>query len=427
MNKADLKERWGRYCDTDKLVTTTMNLLKKCDHRNTEHGVCTMLDKYFTNKQSLIDIIASSPHYNGDMRIVLDVELERTNQRQEISRFCSYFLSNVEARNAVVKKVDEFGKSVKDYAKTGIKSFNVMDMFDDEFVKTFFNNAERRAMFDRSGQYIPSLEEYNLLENCIQYGFGGNIDSTVSDYTIRTAKDLKKPVTLASGMKTSRAFNKVCNAYGIDQLPAYNKLFAQYADMVTSQTRHIKFFISVNPLDYLTMSFGNSWTSCHNIKSHGGWCGGCVSYMLDTSSIITFVHTEMPNSIEDGKIYRNMFHYHNGALLQARVYPQENDGATNLYNKFFDVFVSEFSSLIGVDKAVWKQRKGNYLSYVKSKGVHYKDYENYSRYKFYVNEEIDGAAKAIIPIGHTRICPYCGDTTDDMRTNQLSDTNCRIS
>ena len=47
MMKAELKERWGIYCDTDKLVDDMMALLTKYHHRNTEHGVGEILNTYF--------------------------------------------------------------------------------------------------------------------------------------------------------------------------------------------------------------------------------------------------------------------------------------------------------------------------------------------------------------------------------------------
>ena len=70
MNKAYLKQKWSKYCDTDKLVDDMMETLTKYRHRNSEHGVCVVLDTYFTNKEPLINMFMNSNHYVGDMRIV---------------------------------------------------------------------------------------------------------------------------------------------------------------------------------------------------------------------------------------------------------------------------------------------------------------------------------------------------------------------
>lgn len=440
MNKTELKAAWGKYCDIDKLADTTMALLKKHNHRNTEHGVCTMLNEYFTNKRELIDTLASSPNYLGDMRIMVDIELERTVNRGAVTTFCNEFISRMHLRELCITKVDEHGKTLADYEANGVQSFNAKDLLKDSMAMMFVENAKHRRKFKPNGDLISSIDSFDRLHGLFYYGFGSTVMPTISSGIIDRAAVLEPPVKLHEGMKTSRAFNKVCTEYGIDKAwPTtstdengntrttypYDKLFAEYSDMISGTKRKLKFFISVNPLDYLTMSFGNSWSSCHSISKHGGWCGGCVSYMLDSSSIITYAHTDVPESCEEGKIYRNMFHYKNGAVLQSRIYPQDNDGKTNLYNEFWKTFTKEFSPLIGVSADSWNSKRGNYSNQIKSTGVHYPDYSHH-QFMFYTTKEIDGANKTTIPIGHKRICTYCGKTTDDFTSSSTAHDNCRI-
>lgn len=443
MNKAELKKKWSKYCDTDILVDTMRGLLTKHEHRNSEHGVCTMLDEYFTNKRELIDMLITSPDYIGNMRIAVDIELERTNNKREIANFCRNFSTEMNLREFIVKMTDENGKTASDYASTGVKAFNAKDLFGNNAdVEKFIANARNKNKFNEYGEYIKSCDEFSGLNGLFYYGFGSNPQSVISSDTIYRAENLPKPVKLPEGMKTSRAFNKVCTEYGINKanphvavdnhgnvktVYPYDKLFAEYSDMVSCTKRKLKFFISVNPLDYLTMSFGVSWKSCHSIKKpHGGWCGGCVSYMLDSTSIITYVHTEIPTDCEEGKIYREMFHYNKGAVLQSRIYPQENDGATNLYDEFWKVFAKAFSPIVGVSESGWTKRPGDYTPYVSSKGVQYPDYTNYYNYSFRYATEIDGACARNIPIGSTRICAYCGKKTDEFYKNALSHSGCKI-
>ncbi|MBQ4155309.1 MAG: hypothetical protein IJD90_00720, partial [Clostridia bacterium] len=174
-------------------------------------------------------------------------------------------------------------------------------------------------------------------------------------------------------------FHKICHYYGVDKSPVsktdsrgrvqkvYDIEFAKYADMVSGGKRKIKFFISVNPLDYLTMSFGVNWASCHTIDREnrrrmdnsysGAYCGGTMSYMLDHVSIVTYVHNTMPESYETGKVYRNMFHLGgDGVLLQGRVYPQGNDGCTDLYKEFRGIMQKELTKLLGLERNSWMKR-----------------------------------------------------------------------
>jgi hypothetical protein len=223
----------------------------------------------------------------------------------------------------------------------------------------------------------------------------------------------------APTLKTSRAFNRMCTHFEVNKLPKYNKLFAQYSDMVSDTKRTMKFYMSLNPLDYLTMSFGNSWASCHTIDKtnrrgmpnsySGAYCGGTLSYMLDQTSFITFVHSHTTEDIvEEGKIYRNMFHYGNDMLIQGRIYPQGNDGNTDLYKVFRGYVQKELSPLLGVSNS-WVKSSKRPSGVTYSYGAHYRDYENFSYCNVsYPKEKGEDFGDNCITIGRYGICPNCG-------------------
>lgn len=418
MNKANIQEKWGRYCDTNNLVDTMMRLFTKCKIRNSEHGVCKMLDIYFTNKQPLIDLFAKSPNYKGDMRIVLDIEMEREVNGNEVEGFCKSFMEKVKADSVILKMVDSEGKTREDYlANLGCK------LTPDEFSKKETKKLiESISSFAPNGATKESVGASEQLQVLFQRRFGNYHHTTIDRESalVRCAKeDLSTPVTLPHGMKTSRAFNKVCNTYGIDLLPDYNKLFAKYADMVSDLKRKLKFFISVNPLDYLTMSFGVSWQSCHNLRN-GGWRGGTVSYMLDSASFITFVHNEIPTDCEEGKIYREMFHYYNGNLIQSRIYPSSNDGARNLYDFFGGIVCAELARLEDKEN-LWNRRDTCSDDYIKgNQSAQYADYGHHTTKAHYAFTDSTNVA---IPIGAQRICAYCGKPLVNYACSSLTHTS----
>jgi hypothetical protein len=225
------------------------------------------------------------------------------------------------------------------------------------------------------------------------------------------------------GMKTSRAFNRLCAKFNVDKAPAYNKLFAQYADMVSGLKRKLKFYISVNPLDYLTMSFGNSWSSCQTIDKknkrnmpnsyQGMHCGGVLSYMLDGASFITYAHNKATEDYEEGKIYRNMFHFGGGTLVQGRIYPQGNDGATDLYKTFRRFMQIELTKMLGLNADAWVKSSNSCGHNVSSYGVHYRDYTTFGGCNVSYPREMPNAVHNVIVVGHERICPKCGCEVDD--------------
>lgn len=418
MTKFELNEKWGYVCDTDKLVDDVVNLLTKYRHDCTEYGVCEMLNVYFRNKIELIELLQKSDNYIGDMRAVVDIELERDTNQSEVKNFCEAFPQNVESRKAICKFTDENGKSIDDYMKNGKKKLKAKDLLRSSKVDALRAEKETLNKFRITGETVASFEKHDQFRILMQYGFRRNYQSKVGE-NLASEVNAIDGLSIVEGMKTSRAFNKVCSHYGVDKLPNYNRLFAQYADIVSGLKRKMKFFISVNPLDYLTMSFGNSWASCHTIDKrnfrntpvsyHGEYCGGTVSYMLDKTSIITFVHNSIPEDIvEEGKIYRTMFHYRLGKLIQGRIYPQGNDGATDLYKVFRDVVQTELSKMLGLQENKWVKKNESCEYNTATEGVHYPDYLYVNNCNVTYVKEMPLSASVTVHIGHPRICVHCG-------------------
>ena len=422
MTKAKLKEKWGEYCDTDKLVDDMMALLTKYDHKNSEHGVCTILNEYFTKKEPLIKLFAQSPNYKGDMRIITKEEFERENVASEITKFVRAFKDNAGVAEMMLCYKDKDGKTLYDYIKTNTTHMKIKDVAK---AKNVMASKEISAFSKKTGATIESEESLKVFKLWM------TMFERVSTSTLQS-NITHEEVVLREGTKTSRAFNKICATYGVDKWSKYNKEFAKYADMVSGKGRELYFIISLNPLDYLTMSFGKSWASCHTIDKanrrraangySGAYCNGTLSYMMDESSIITYVLTKLGDDLhEEGKLYRNMFHCKGKKFIQGRIYPQGNDGSVDLYKKFRFIVQRELYSLLGLAENKWKSRNVEDRDH-DSVGSHYRDYVHFGSCKtFYpAGDDIGGE----ILIGHVGICPHCGKET--AFNSSLSHDSCRV-
>lgn len=414
MEVHELKSKWGKYCDTDKLVREMALWFNANGIRNSPKGICSMLDTFFTNKEEIIKMFEKSDNYVGDMRILIDTTMCRYSNRNEVFNFVNRFPNNVDSRKAILKTVDENGKKLNDYICIGKKTVSVEDLVSGNIGKAEFSKWQK--IFEDDGYTINSVKEYSnfhyiMDEMCNVCG------PVISETAVNAINKYNSSIKAAKGTKTARVFNKVCTTYGVDKLPKYNKLFAEYADMVSESKRNIKFYISVNPLDYLTMSVGRSWKSCHAPRH--GYFAGTVSYMLDEVSIITFVHDTIPEDIVgQGKVYRNMFFYKDGVLVQSRVYPQANDGCTNLYDEFRDIVQKELAQDIGAQNN-WTKCS----VHMNSKGRQYPDYIYGNNAKTYYVGSKQGATS--MNIGHKNICPYCGELAD-FGSGTICHSNCSL-
>lgn len=421
--RESIKEKWGKYCNTDKLINDMMALLTKYNHRNSEHGICKMLETFFTNKEALINLLEKSPNYKGDLRIIFKEEFERENSRNEIQRFVSCFKDEKGITECILSYKDKNGKAVSDYIATGVKTFSLKDI---EKAKDVLDSAEIRQFNTRTGATVDSMEHHSHFINWMNYMY------RVCTPTMPEDRE-EDGIKVAASMKTSRAFNRICTKYGVNKWSKYEKEFAKYADMVSGNKRTLYFIISVNPLDYLTMSFGNSWASCHTIDKtnrrrmpnsySGQYCGGTVSYMLDSTSFITYCLDDIDGDLhEKGKIYRNMFHMSGQKFIQSRIYPQGNDGATDLYKKFREIVQREFVPIFGLENNKWKVRgvdSSDHCSY----GVHYRDYDCFSSARVFYPTGYSETTEAI-HIGHTGICAHCGRPISN--SGSLAHPSCTI-
>ena len=422
MNKEKLKEKWGKYCDTDSLVDEMMALLTLYNHKNSEHGVCTILNEYFTKKEPLIKLIAQSPNYKGDMRIITKEEFERENVGSEIAKFVRAFKENAGVADCMLNYKDKDGKTLYDYIQTKTTHMKLKDMAK---AKNVLASQEVSTFSKDTGATMESEQMLKAFRTWMRY-FEQVWCPTLQD---NIAQD---NITLKAGTKTSRAFNKVCANFGVDKWNKYNKEFAKYADMVSGKGRELYFIISLNPLDYLTMSFGKSWASCHTIDKanrrrasngySGAYCNGTLSYMMDESSIITYVLTSLPDKLhEAGKLYRNMFHCNGKKFIQGRIYPQGNDGSVDLYKKFRFIVQREFYSLLGIDENKWKSRSVEGRDH-DSFGRHYRDYIHFHDCKTFYPVGHDDSE--MIVVGHEGICPHCGKET--CFSDRLSHGGCSV-
>ena len=427
MNKSQLKSLWGKYADTDKLVEDISRLLTEYSHRNTEYGICTMLHNYFVNKEPLIKLIQKSKYYAGDLRIVKHKEFVRENSAMDIRNFCGSFVKNINAEKELLQKKDSSGKTIEDYLKTGIKHCDVKKLHDVEFLKV--HEIDTRE-FTNKGYTKESANKLAKLENGL-YCFSSINNVMLTD---TQAERLTPYIKATKGTKTSRVFNRFCESLDVHKLKKYNQLYAKYSDMVSGLMRSLDYIISVNPYDYLTMSFGVNWASCHtidktnrrNMANHysGQYCGGTLSYMLDKSSIITFVVDKDADAQSSGKIYRNMFHFKEDTLIQGRVYPQGNDGNTDLYETFRSFMHEELAEILGA-KNHWIVRKGTDSCgrHTISHGVHYRDYLSFNSCNISYLDEIASGPRNM-DIGAVGICPCCGEEV--AMSSSISHSDCNL-
>ena len=226
------------------------------------------------------------------------------------------------------------------------------------------------------------------------------------------------------GQKVTKAIKKFLAAWGVDTLPDFNSEWTKYCDAINPAVMPRNTVISINPIDYLTMSFGHGWTSCHTIDKqnidgrststnyHGCYSGGTLSYMLDETSLVYYTVSpeyEGKDFQTQDKVTRCMFHIGEGKMIQGRMYPQDNDGVASASDEPRSILQKIIADSWGINN-YWKIEKGTGAAsrYIDSCGQNYHDYECYGNcnLNYPMDMEIN---KNRIVVGKPAICIECGE------------------
>jgi len=207
---------------------------------------------------------------------------------------------------------------------------------------------------------------------------------------------------------SNKIIGKILRAKGVDKLAGYEKAYADLSDSLKPITVEATAVLSVHPCAYLTMSHGNSWSSCHSIKERGCNHSGTLSYMNDRVTMVFYtVNNETDRDYhKKPKETRQVFFWSNGVLIQSRLYPDtHNEKDRAAYRHIVQSALAECLD----EPNLWKLNReqlivdGYYDTFPKA--THYKDYRD-SLYKSTVSRLKDVCGRLMI--GNAPRCLCCG-------------------
>lgn len=440
MNKTEtytltVEERQSLHCEIMDLLTD----LPSTSYNPSDSAINAIIDEWVKNKGWMINLFKKHPNYNGNYQIAFDADFNRVCDKnilysfknylrsviakpQEVRRYCCTYSEMI----SIYKKLNNVADYMSYIISKGYSDVRVNGRNFEETLKEKLDwNKKILAMQRDKTLYVDSFngraydqETYNLYNNSIAFA------NYIPNYTehIATEEYAKQinawfpTIKAVAGQKTSRIVGKVCKLLGVDKHPDYNREFAKYSDAINPLVIKRHTIFSCHPVDYLTMSFGNSWNSCHDIghMDVGCYSSGTLSYMLDESSFVFYTvdkdYDGDAYELQD-KINRNMFHIGEDKLIQARVYPQTTDGETGMYRQIREVAQKVIADCLEMPN-MWKNVKGTSecCKNIDSYGTHYTDYEYFDdcNVSYLKTSEEDLFNKARIKVGHSPICPSCG-------------------
>lgn len=273
----------------------------------------------------------------------------------------------------------------------------------------------------------------------------GKLNSAIIADIVRDSDNIRKHISSAmrDGVSITRIVNKICSELvladgSVFDATTYNSngwsyqaIYAKFSDACHDREAAERVTISIHPCDFLLMSNGNSWSSCHFINSngifhenastsyHGAYKAGCLSYMLDEPS---FIVSTLPAKASEPyydvpKQSRICCQYTNGILVCGKRYPNNsNDARADIRN-----FIEGIIAGVEGQPHRWKvshnvDRIADFVT-TGCNSLHYRDYEYDAQHpaiaalKSMVEFDFDAPAK--LTIGHESYCVHCGTRLRD--------------
>ena len=365
--------------------------LDEFEHHSGEKGINAILDTWIGNKANLIKCFKKHPNYvTGKFMIAISNDYERT--------------------------VDKSGRAMYNFFSWLVEYVVGKSMFASNLPEDI------KEQMTRDHTFCLPTEMYRAI--CESDGILRILNTTISSGQAYEINNVFPFARAREGQKTNKVIHKIFRYLRYDKHPDYNREYAKYADAMSPMTIKRHTVLSINPIDYLKMSFGNSWASCHTIDQknkrempnnyHGAYCSGTMSYMLDETSMVFYTvdaSYEGDEFYDEPKITRQMFHWKRPILVQGRLYPQENDYNSDFVYSQYRSIVQKFLSEIYDFGNLWNIKKGTREAsyWIFSAGTHYRDYENYDNCTLSVLSGEEDNRK-LMTVGHEPICVYCGRT-----------------
>ena len=327
-------------------------------------------------KSWIFEIFKNSPYHNGKGQLILPMEIERPIDEDVIEEYanyieyiaCEYLLREAEingytysmarnARDRITRYIDAVnymrlsdedvtikGKPLSEYRKQDKILNDIIDVFEYSsqccYINSKYVTKESKYLYDKA----------LLVADAVKHCIGKQLENAED---IEKLSEAFPHSQCREGIKISRVVQRCLKEIGLYQLAmeneqeTFNKKYSYWCDAISPMKVKKWSVLSINFVDFLTMSHGSSWTSCLNTDKNGyftdgNYCDGfnsrrVLDYALDPSTMVFYTIDENYDGDDwelQPKNTRQLFHFGEGKLVQARLYPQDNVARRNIYTQY---------------------------------------------------------------------------------------------
>lgn len=342
----------------------------------------------------------------------------------EVDRYIENLANKIELYRQIIRYGEPCDKERIQILKADYERFNsYMSRFREETAQISTPTGNKRV----TRETHKKINDFFTVADSIMEQLQSNenlLSNGVADIINR-----RFPVNAVAGQKISRILGKICKYLKLDQIKdilttfngsekdyGYNYQFAKFGDSCNPFEINRYVILSVNFCDFLYMSNGDSWASCHTIidgGSHGfrgEYSSGTVSYAMDKHSFIFYTVDKDYKGNDfalQPKMQRAVFAYNEGVLYEGRVYPDGRDGGDQGYASQFRNIVQELFAKVEEKNNLWTKASTRDSYITSCCGTAYHDWNYYSDTNITILKEMETEGKTV-RINARPKCLLCG-------------------
>ena len=342
------------------------------------------LDKWAKNKAHLLNVFAKSSDFNAnELAIVKEVEIPRELQRDNANSLIYHWGMDCRCPSALIYVL----RCVCNYTKdNGVFEFDI-ERYKDNSFEFYRDNYDYSMLTYVTHLYSQHYGEYGLAFLCKQLKIQSGTKAT---------KVLNKIFDAIKGLKLGKHnldYDFVKPVRELDEngewtgnmcrVLNFNQFQAQLNDMLSPRVDIKKLVISINPLDYITQSRGNSWSSCHAFSAEwddnysGCNKGATLTMMVDPSSVIAYIIDNdntsdlwnVPKQNRQSLFINNDHNY----VMQNVFYPNHSDYLSKIVRQTIQ------DLLLATDTDSWVHSNRINYNYVDLNTDEYKGYDDWCK------------------------------------------------
>lgn len=192
----------------------------------------------------------------------------------------------------------------------------------------------------------------------------GLLNDTTYDMPLYNPKTRRK-IKIPRGTKIMRALRKLNKIYEFATNDEYEEFRTTISTITSKKSRIETIYLSIHPLDFLTMSVTNKWSSCMKLPN-GGYCNGAIEMMNSNLTVIAYTKTKEKVKSTDwnDKSWRCLFYINKNILLAGKEYPFQHE-------EMKKAILDNLASMVE-EKFGWTYmfKNENYLEYTSGKNNH---------------------------------------------------------